>query len=512
MLRTVVLGIGVIGMFCGAASAQTINSGNMFHITDNVVVDHGTVIDVERILVDGSATIVNRGDITGDIFVADGCDVYIQNSGNISGEIHLGVGASVTQVITSTDEMTGLDVWGDYSVLVRGTGELNLSDIKRNAMFANEIILENATIKVSNVDGMVRLFRRRDPEIKLMGEVTINIDPAIIHDGDMILSGISGDGAVLVRAPGLNDLFVATAQSKDGNLYLKIIRETDYVKILDFERGTFINNLRYLAPDDKFVRAMDAAQTRDELEHIMGHSVRMDPRNLMRHARIIDAFELSDFKISNGMSAELASIYIDGSVIPTLNAGIGFNFGAVSIGANGRAAIANISDDFNDYASVTLGGDIRAGLDLKYLWMRSVWGVGFSKFDVGPVLGADDIYTDPTGRSTYGVADFGIRMKSGDFYFMPFVGFELSNYSVAGFDERNLSIRAGGTVGYGIEMDSIRYDAKLRAMTSGGKIVGGINIGIYSAWDGLGVDIAADIYHDDTASAYRLSVIGKCAF
>lgn len=512
MLRTVVLGIGINIMLCGVAASANINTADRFHITDDFLVDDTGVIDADQIFVDGSATIVNRGEIAGDIFVADGCQVYIQNSGNMTGEIHLGTNAFVTQVITSADDMTDLDIWGDYSVLVRGNGELNLADIKQKAPFANEIILENATIKISNADGVVRLFRRHPPEIKLMGEVTINIDPNTIHDGDIILSGISGDGAVLVHAPGLNDLFIATTQAKNGNLYLKIIRETDYFKILDFERGSFMNILRNLAPEDKFVLAMDTAQSRDEMERVMANSVRFNPLNLMRHVRVIDAFELADFQINNGLSAKLDGVYMDGCVIPTFNAAMGLAFGPVEIGVNGRAAVANISDDLNDFAGLTLGGDIRAGLDLKYVWMRSIVGISFSDFDVGPVLGADEMRIDPKGRSVYGATDIGIRIKSGNFSFMPFVGIEMTKYAIAGFDERNLSIRGGIAVGSTIETDGLRYDVKLRAMGADGKVVGGMVMGIYSVWDGLGIDVAADIYHDDITPAYRLSVTGKCAF
>ena len=61
-----------------SAPASEIQTGNILHISDNTTIAPDSVIDADKIIVDGSATIVNHGTISGDIFVQPGTDVRIQ--------------------------------------------------------------------------------------------------------------------------------------------------------------------------------------------------------------------------------------------------------------------------------------------------------------------------------------------------------------------------------------------------------------------------------------------------
>lgn len=495
-----------------SAPANEIQIGNVLHISDNITIDHNSVVNADKIIIDGSATIVNHGTISGDIFVQPGTDVRIQNSGTMTGAIYSANNATVTQIITSTDDMTNLDVWGSYNVLVTGNTELDLADIRRVAIFADEIILDNATISIHDTSNSVTLLRRRMPELMLVGEVTVNVDPDAVSNGDMILSGVSGDGAVLVNMPGLNDLFIATTRRQDSNIYLNIIRETDYVKILDPVRGTFMNVLRDAMPDDKFVHAMDTATSRLELEYLMTRSFRFNPMNLMRAVNIINAFDLVDPDVTNGFDIRYDMIFDSQMRIPKLHGGLGANFGPVSIGISGYAALVDYTDDLNEFSGTVFGGDVRAGLDFKYVWVRGVFGMSIAQFDVGPVLGADNIYFDPRGRSRYGVIDAGIRMKSGNFYVAPFVGFGVRDNSIAGMHDRINSPRGGASVGFCHDDDGLRYDYRLRTTVTRDTIVAGMAMEIYSDWDGLGGEFAADIHHDDMGNSFKLSIRGTCAF
>lgn len=510
MIKTLII-ISLV-FYSLSAPASEIQTGNILHISDNTTIAPDSVIDADKIIVDGSATIVNHGTISGDIFVGSGTELRIQNSGTVTGTIYTTPQTVLTQIITSADEMTNLDVWGSYNVLVSGNTELDLADIRRVAIFADEIILDNATISISNTSNTITLLRRRMPELMLVGEVTINIDPAAVSNGDIILSGVSGDGAVFVNMPGLNDLFIATTRRQDSNIYLNIIRETDYVKILDPVRGMFMNILRDIDSDDKFVRAMDTATSRPELEYLMTRSVRFNPMNLMRPVNIINAFELADPDVTDGFDLRYDMIVDSQMHIPKLHTGLGAKFGPMSIGISGYAALTDYTDDLNEYSATMFGGDIRAGLDFKYVWGRGVFGMSVAQFDVGPVLGADNIYFDPRGRSRYGVIDAGIRMKSGNFYAAPFVGFGLRDNFVAGVHDRINSPRGGTSIGYSHDNDGLRYDYQLHTTVTRDTIVAGMAMEIYSDWDGVGGEFAADILCDETGTDFKLSVRGTCAF
>ena len=396
------------------ACADMIYFGDSIHIRDDVFLAPQSVIDADKIYVDNAATIINHGKIHGDIIVADGTDVVIQNCGSITGEIIVGHDATLTQMITSADDLRQINVWGDYTIRVHGDENLNLADIQRIGAFANEIILDNATIVIDGPTG-IRLLRRRVPDIKLVGEITVDVDADMVTDGDILMSGVSGDGAVLVHVSGLDDLFTATTYNSSGNLYLNIIRETDYLKILDPRRGVFMNAMRDMMPDDKLVRAMDTAQSRDELEHLMARSVRFNPTNLMQVANIFNTFHLAAPDVADGFDIRYDHIFNGHLNLPGLTIGLGAKFGPLSVGISGYAALMDYADDLNEFSGTTLGGDIRAMMDFDIFWMRGVFGMSVTEFDVGPVLGADDIYINPRGRSSYAMIDAGIRMKSGNF-------------------------------------------------------------------------------------------------
>lgn len=493
------------------AWGATITGGNSVYIYEDVFLAPESVIDADKVIVKGSATIINHGEINGDIIITPGTEVNIQNSGNMGGKIFLGHNATLTQIVTSATDLTTLNVWGDYTIRVRGNENLNLDDIQRIGAFANEIILDNATIVIDGPTG-IRLLRRRVPDIKLVGEITLDVDADIVADGDILMSGVSGDGAVFVHVNGLDTLFTASIRNSSGNLYLNIIRETDYLKILDPRRGVFMNAIRDMMPDDKLVHAMDTAQTRDELEQLMARSVRFNPTNLMQVAKIFNMFHLAAPDVANGFDIRYDHVFNGHMNMPALTIGLGAKFGPLSVGISAYAALMDYADDLNEFSGTMLGADIRAMLDFDVLWMRGVIGMSVTKFDVGPVLGADDIYINPRGRSSYAMIDAGMRMKSGNFYVMPFVGLMGNDNTIAGLNNHEITPRGGMRMGYAYDMDGLRYDIGLHGTLTRDSVVVGTTLGINSIWDGIGGELSADALHNDMGTSYKVSVRGTCDF
>lgn len=493
------------------AGGATITGGNSVYIYEDVFLSPQSVIDADKIYVDNAATIINHGKIHGDIIVADETDVVIQNCGSITGEIIVGHDATLTQMITSADDLRQINVWGDYTIRVRGNENLNLADIQRIGAFANEIILDNATIVIDGPTG-IRLLRRRVPDIKLVGEITVDVDADMVADGDILMSGVSGDGAVLVHVSGLDTLFTASIRNSSGNLYLNIIRETDYLKILDPRRGVFMNTIREMMPDDKLVHAMDTAQSRDELEQLMARSVRFNPINLMQVAKIFNMFHLAADDVADGFDLRYDRIFNNHLDMPGLTIGLGAKFGPLSVGISAYAALMDYADDLNEFSGTMLGADIRAMMDFDIFWMRGVFGMSVTEFDVGPVLGADDIYINPRGRSSYAMIDAGIRMKSGNFYVIPFVGLMGNDNTIAGLNNHEITPRGGMRMGYAYDMDGLRYDIEFHGTLTRDSIVVGTRLGINSIWDGIGGELSADALHNDIGTSYKVSVRGTCDF
>ncbi|MBD5389456.1 hypothetical protein HDR63_04345, partial [bacterium] len=252
MLRLFKLGLVIGILFPGAGmTASVIISTDVLHVVSDATLDRDSIVWADQIRIDESVRIVNRGRVSGDVWIAPGGQVMIKNTGAVTGNIYLSDGASVMQIVDTPASLTDLHVSAGLTLRVVGDEKLNLRDILSIGANADEIILDNATIAWDNPG------RGETPPIDLVGEVTVHITPAAAHDGDMILGNVHGDGAVFVAMPDMDSLFTAMARRDGDSIYLQIQRETDYLKILDARRGGFINTLRVYDPNDKLVRAMD---------------------------------------------------------------------------------------------------------------------------------------------------------------------------------------------------------------------------------------------------------------
>lgn len=79
------------------------------------------------------------------------CDAYIQNNGNITGNITSGQNATLTQVITSDTSIKYLDITGSYNLLLYNAANITWSDVTDIGRTADKIVLFNSRI---NFDGI----------------------------------------------------------------------------------------------------------------------------------------------------------------------------------------------------------------------------------------------------------------------------------------------------------------------------------------------------------------------
>lgn len=483
---------------------------------DNVVISENSTVAVGDINIASSLFINNRGTINSDFNICDGCRLYIQNSGDITGGFNLGENSGVTQVIRGNADITDIGLADGFNILVYDAQRVSLRGVMNIGAHADKIVLNNSSLVM---DGNALHLRASDsPDMELSGDIVIYLNS--IHDigPNPILRNVSGDGTVYFRTPDSDVLFAITSYVADGNVYARMVRETDYVKILGTEPGAFINSLRGGAYDDRLLVALDSAETMSELRAVMSRSVRLNPINLMRPIRAFQLYEI----LSPDAEPELLEI----SITPSVALGKDFYMYAaklstslriankITMGVSAYVGQGDVSDDINEFSASMLGANIRADYNGGMLVARTVAGIGFASFDSGPVYSDGDAAINPDGISFYAASDLGVRLDfDSGIFAVPFVGIITDASRVANDNDFNFDARIGTDFGFASVSDDIHYDYAIRFVaSSGGEASVAFRMSFWSPWDGAGGDVELAAINDECGISGRIALRAKFEF
>lgn len=484
--------------------------GDTLNLYDDAIIYDDGWVDFVDINVKRTLLIENDGVLAGRINICDGCTLLLQNNGDISG-VHFvpGAHARLTQVIFSESDVTYLDTDMNYVILVKSPDGLSLNQIVDIAGPDAKIVLENTSLVLDSIITDA-------PEIKLSGNVDLVLKGVT---GDVpLLDNIDGDGVLNVYATTDNALMITRAEIVNHKLYVQMLRETDYVKILQNPTGEFLNSLRSVHPDDKLLRALDRAGGMSALDGIMSRSVRLRPINLMRPVRVMDAMEIFAGVPSGTVGGFMLSpdfIYNDDFYITGLRIGIsGQITDTVSAGASGYVGYVSASDEINNFEGRVFSGNGYAMYDDGEFIGRAILGHSTAKFDIDFILVGDDVGSAPCGTNSYGATDFGVRLNPmDDFVFSPFIGLTATHTDIATTTENNFDANVGTdiTTTGGTDDFSYNYGLRVRASASGDTSAA-IRIAFWSRADDAGVDMNVGIINSEFGTAYRASVGGRAIF
>ena len=243
MRKAVIFLIASIINTAAFAQESFLIGGDNFDVFNDLTVFEDSAIYSTNLNIKNSIYLQNLGEITSNVFVCDGCRLNVQNSGIMSGDISLGEHSELVQVIKTNSDITNLKVINsDYSILIQNSDILKISDILPISSGVSKIILENSVVLLDNVISDTTLRNIIPRNVELLGNVKIKLNNSNELNDALLLSNVSGDGVVTVDVNGLDPLYNAMVERRDGNIYLKIYRETDYEKLLGNSRGEFINN------------------------------------------------------------------------------------------------------------------------------------------------------------------------------------------------------------------------------------------------------------------------------
>lgn len=498
-----------VAIISSPANAAYINSdifGEYIEFNDHITVASGAQIYADTVHFGQSLYLNNYGTISGNITICDGCDAYIENSGVINGDIIAGKDSNVTQVIRSADDVAGLNIYGGYDILVYQATDLIWTDILSASVGANKIMIANSAINISN--SMMPLLRSAPPRIELIGENKINIDIDNISSDMPILSNITGNGTVNVSVDNLDPIYAAQAVIKSGSLYLNLVRETDYYKIMRNEQGVFLNSLRLSNPNDKLLHALDNATSIDQLYSVLNKSMRMNARRLNNPIKTFNHHISNSFGTdADNLPASFTPLVIIGHDISAYGLSVALNKKVAAntvLALNGYVANMNFTDTIDDFGAIMYGTALSIRHNSNKMFVRADAGFTASK------LSAPALYsgaTSPNGYSAYTNIDLGpVIKRTNNFSVTPIIGVAVDYVKVTNHETDFLG-RGGFITEYKYQTTDLSYSYGFEFLTQTDSMLSlSARAGIASPYDEMSGYLKVIMIRDRMGLSYSISL------
>lgn len=476
----------------------------------------GVMVDVDAVRVHESLMIENDASILGDIYLCDGCNVGIRNAGSIAGVVHIGLNAELIQLISNPEDMTYIAADAPYTVFVDGVHGLNWNELYALGAGAGTLILNDTSVVFAGNAPMVMAMNDMLPRIELHGVITVELPDDFVAGNNSLLQNVSGDANIFITGGNPGDLYLYAADVHDSEMYIHLVRETDYYKILGDGRGLLLNRIRATMPNDALLRRLDTASNMDEINHIISHSAAFNPIRLMQPVRMLDAFMgggiRMDLRANNRLDGRARPFYIwadDWEMYGTSADFIAQPMSGLVMGMSLYGAMLNSDDDINTFSGQLFGGRIVGLYDNEFMMARFSTGVTRADFDVPYIFDGDNIRTSAHGAGVYAVIDLGPKYGM----LAPYVGAEYHMAQILGHKDIDVNGRSGLEVSVDVRGTELFYEYKLVAgLNTSSALASGLGVGITSYDDMLGMDVAINVLRDDEIFSWMLSVSARALF
>ena len=474
-------------------------------VHDLIVTDTGS-IDFETINICKSVFVTNSGKITGDINVHAGSTLYIQSSGSVNSDFTLGDNSAVVQVVNSKKDLKNINFNVEYSLLVSAKDGVSLNQIMSMGADAKEIVFNESVLKLDALK-VLRLSSITGPKIKLVGNNILYVDAVL--ENQPILSNVTGDGIIYMYDNSLSPLYAIQSYVKNGNVFGKIVRETDYSKILKSPMGEFLDDLRIDEPNNKLLPVMDSANNFEDLYKIMSDSVKLNPIKLIEPIRVLNDFSSLFTEGDSGYTYGVLPIFIYSDAFYTYGGKVILSpaiLNDVKLSMSIYTAYTAFSDYVNDFNATTNGAELFAGYEKNLYSIDLMLGASLTHFDVGDVFDEGLIVNNPSGLSVYSYANIGRKfLLEEDLVIKPFINVGADYVKVSSQKDTDLDTGAGAEISFLYDDFDISYEygAKIRALVSG-QVGASFNMTFISDIDGLAGSIELGTLYDNDDFAYGI--------
>ena len=490
-----------------------IMSGN-YEIGADITVHNGAWLEAYDIQVADSLRIFNSGEIHGVLNVCPNCTVELHNFGVFGADVSLQSGARIIQVITSGESVTDIGLSSGFDVAIRGANGLNLATIMQIASNADTVEITNSSLNARDMSHFNTMTN-----VSLDGDVFLHFDK-VANTPVLLFSDANGDGVVFVSSDALDKLYAFETYKINQDIFVRLVRSTDYARILNNDMGRFLNDLRASGYDNKLFSKLDIATSMGELNSVLSHSVRTNPIKLMRPVSLMNSYKMLeimhiDDEIVFGF--EPIVIYSSEVWINGVQPNVTFNVSDdLHMKLSGYAVDFDYVDNLNEYDGMSIGLNADVQYDLSdNNFVRTHIGGGKSYFDIGPVFNGTSVVNNPKGMSVYAIGEFGRNFDiHGGYKLSPFIAFGMEYISVANANDTSTYGIGGTDVGYGYEFDGLRYDYSGRIIVrTDGAYGAGINLSAWSVFDEAGADMyIGTIYNNDFGLSLKIALNGRFRF
>lgn len=495
-------------VFHQATAMDIINNdifGQQINVVENLIVSDTGSVNFENINICNTVFITNDGKINGTFNIYDGNTVFIQNSGSINSVFVLGNNSSIVQVIGSDKDVKDVNFNTDYSLLVNSKDIVSLNEVMNIGSDAKEIIFNDTILRFEHLN-LLKFSSVTNPKIKLVGNNILYVDS--ISETQPILSNVSGNGTMYIYNDSLSPLYAIQSYVKDGNLFGKIVRETDYSKILQNNVGAFLNKLRIIEPDNKLLPVMDSAKSFGEMYKVMKDSVKLNPIKLMEPIRVFNDFNSLFVNVNSDMYG-VVPIFIYSDSFYTYGAKLSFSSmfsDELKLSMSIYNAYTAFSDYVNEFNSLTNGAEVFADYETELYFVNFVIGASLTNFEIGAVFDGQNIIDNPSGISIYSDTNIGRKfIVNENFIIKPFVNVATDYISLSNQKDTDINTGVGlkTSILYNKYDISYEYGAKIRASASG-QFGAAVNMNFISDLDGFTGSIEFGTLYDNDDFAYGI--------
>lgn len=478
----------------------------------NTVFDE-VYIETDKIYVEDATVIKNYGQINSEIFIPDNANLIIQNSGVMNSSFVAGDGATVTQIITSYDDINNIGFDGNLNLLVSNIDLLRMSDIL--LLGADKISLDNVGLVLDS--GRYRMMTKPVSEFNLDGNIVLYVNSLDRLNRPLLENVKLNASNIFVHLDDLEKIFSIKTFVQDGDLYAKVIRETDYYKIFQNSVGTFLNEQRIKNQNSGLLYALDTAESLSDMNFIMNNSVVFNPKLLLRVVHTIsDLNSISGFDCS-GVTAGANVILSDDFYSyggEFLIASKIWEKAKFQLGALGTKLV--FSDNLDNFSADIVGVKSRFVYDVfdsVFLDMKANFSAFF--FDTDEIFYKDKVQEDPVAFDLFISPALGFKVFQNDsFYVNALTGMNV-NYDNL-LDMRNWLY--DGRFGLDLGLldtvdDNLLYRYNLSSfMDVSGDFSVKAGFGFISVADGAGAEINLTALNDELGWSGKLSFNVNIAF
>ncbi len=474
-----ILGICVGAVLSGLATAS---------VAGDLVVSKDKVIDTPETISFDSGVIQNFGVINSGIFINPGNMVQIQNAGEINGSVDIYKSTTyLTQVVYGPADMNFINVnnydsdgYAHFNIMAQSASGVDFGGLELlSGGRAEKIIIKDSIITFDLSAAPSNTFT------EFQGENVLFIKNA--EPGNFLLlsnASIDSGGSVIARTDQLG-LYVPETTFDNGKLYLNIVRDYDYQKIIGSDFGTKINIIRASDPSNRTVNALDSAKTQSDIDRIIKNSAMFTPINLTKDLEIINKL----YNLGNGVgdiSMTGRASYVTG---PNVKAEIGefgtsFIFQDIELSVSGMLGKIEHNSDYDEYSAFVYGGAIDTKYNFKPMWLALGGAYTIAQFETGVIFEGENETRNPNGSSLFNYIEIGSRFGFDEFYIEPSVGAGFIHSDVLSYTKQDLFEKSKLVIGTKYDdNDGFRYNHGVFIGNTGDDIVFGANFYMQSIED-----------------------------